>query len=41
MFKKTQTKNKAKKPQMPQDSVYKKVKSKLDTIVKLPEQFND
>lgn len=37
MFKKIQTKDKTKKTPMPQDSVYKKLKSKLDTIVKLSE----
>lgn len=37
MLKKPQTKNKTEKAQMPQDYVYKKLKSKLNTTVKLSE----
>lgn len=36
-LKKTRRKNKTKNTQIPQDSVYKNLKSKLDTIVKLSE----
>lgn len=37
MLKKPKQKNKIKNTQIPQDSVHKKLKSKLDIIVKLSE----